>query len=365
MFIFHRIVFVLNSICILALLFSYLAPFVSPELLWYVAFLGLAYPALLIINLVFVVYWLIFFKMRFLFSLAAIVIGWSFVPRFVRVGEKKLEHAADNTTINLMTFNVRYFGIYDNISTKEKDLFIEKLTLLKPDVMCFQEFQIQASHIPTNELRGALVKLLDKYRVATGTPHPDLNHIDNLVIFSNLPTVRTGLVERENGSGNYTIYADVVKNNDTLRIINTHLQSIGFKRTDYQLIQSLMGEKDSINFSQLRSVGAKMKYAFMLRAKQVEAIRTFIEQSPYKVIMCGDFNDSPVSYAYRTIKYNMKDAFVEAGSGLGRTYIGAAPSLRIDYLLSHPAFDFYNYYAKGFDFSDHKMVTATLKLAKD
>jgi endonuclease/exonuclease/phosphatase family metal-dependent hydrolase len=362
MFIIHRIVFGINSIFILALLFSYLAPFISPELMWYVAFLGLAYPVLLIINMIFILYWLVFFKMKFLFSLAAIIIGWSFVPRFVQLGEKKLEAGADSSAINLLTFNVKYFGLYDSTVTKDKDLFIDKLNRIQPDVMCFQEFQIQASHIPTNELRAALVKFLEKYRVATGTAHPDLNHIDNLVIFSKLPTVRTGGVERENGSGNYTIYADVIKNKDTIRIINTHLQSIGFKRSDYAVIQSLMGEKDSINFSQLRSVGAKMKYAFMLRARQVEAIRNFIEQSPYKVIMCGDFNDSPVSYAYRTIKYNMKDAFVEAGSGLGRTYIGAAPSLRIDYLLAHPRFSFYNYYAKGFDFSDHKMVTATLTL---
>lgn len=105
-----------------------------------------------------------------------------------------------------------------------------------------------------------------------------------------------------------------------------------------------------------------MKHAFLMRSKQVDAIKEFIDKSPYKVIVCGDFNDSPTSYAYRTISGNLKDAFMEAGSGLGRTYVGPMPSLRIDYILGDESFTFYNYYAKSFPFSDHKMVSCTIKI---
>jgi endonuclease/exonuclease/phosphatase family metal-dependent hydrolase len=78
--------------------------------------------------------------------------------------------------------------------------------------------------------------------------------------------------------------------------------------------------------------------------------------------LSGDFNDSPSSYAYRTVKGKMKDAFAESGSGLGRTYVGTMPSFRIDYMLYDPSFSAYNYYAKAFEFSDHKMISCTIRL---
>lgn len=360
MFILNRIVFVFNSMAILALLGSYLAPYVSPELIWHIAFLGLAYPVILLINILFIIYWLIFMNMRFLFSMAAIVIGWNHIPHFVQFSEKKHTPETTENSLNIITFNAKYFGMLDRFTSNEESLFIEKITRLKPDIMCAQEYHLPIPGYYSNSLSLKTHDYFKKFNVSNGTKQNKVMQTDNLIIYSRHKIIQSGVVERAIGSGNYTIFADMVKNQDTFRIITTHLQSIGFSKPQYDAILSLMGEKDSINFSELKSVGSKMKYAYLLRAAQVESIRKFIDDSPYRVILCGDFNDSPVSYAYRNLSGDLKDAFMEAGSGLGRTYVGAIPSLRIDYILADPSFKFFNYYAKGFDFSDHKLVSCTV-----
>lgn len=362
MFILNRIVFLLNSLVILALLFSYLAPYISPELVWQVAFLGLAYPILLILNIVFIIYWLAFFNMKFLFSLCAIIIGWKFIPRYVQLGGHPTLKGEVVNEWRIVSFNTKYFGVLESFESKESDLFLEKLTRLNPDVVCMQEFHVPALDYPS--LQQQVMNYFKSYKWINGISTKELNRTENVIVFSKHPIIQSGIVERENNSGNFTIYADVVKQSDTVRFINTHLQSIGFSKEEYRVIMALMGEEDSVSFSKLKGVGAKMKYAYLLRARQVDAIRQFIDESPYPVVLCGDFNDSPVSYAYRQLRGEMKDAFMEAGSGFGRTYIGNAPSLRIDYILYQPSFFATEYYAKGFDFSDHKLVSTVLTRRK-
>jgi hypothetical protein len=122
MFIVNRIVFILNSIAILALLATYAAPYISPDLLWPVAFLGLAFPAVVLLNVLFIIYWLIFFNMKFLFSLAAIVIGWGHITKFVQLNAKKLEQKQPHS-INVITFNARYFGLFDGKGKEDVDIF--------------------------------------------------------------------------------------------------------------------------------------------------------------------------------------------------------------------------------------------------
>lgn len=360
MFIINRLVFILNSIAILALLATYAAPYISPDLLWPVAFLGLAFPAVVLVNVLFIIYWLIFFNMKFLFSLAVIVIGWGHITKFVQLNAKKFEAKQENT-INIITFNARYFGLFDGNPEKDVSLFSEKLDKLAPDLLCIQEL----SNISVADSNAAFETFKSKYN---GYNKVNIKvqkgrwMCDNIGILSKFKVYKKGIVEHDLSSGNYTIYADLLAYGDTIRVIATHLQSIRFERREYEAVKNIKIENDAEKVDAYKSIVAKMKYAFLMRAKQTDSIAEFISKSPYKVIVCGDFNDSPLSYAYRTIKGDMKDAFTEAGSGLGRTYVGAMPSFRIDFILGDKKFDFYNYYAKAFDFSDHKLVSCSIKI---
>jgi endonuclease/exonuclease/phosphatase family metal-dependent hydrolase len=332
---------------------------VSPQVFWPIAFLGLAYPVLLLSNIIFIVYWLIFFRLKFMFSLAAIIIGFQFVPYFVQLNAKKTTDY--HNSIKLMSFNMRYFGAFEGKKLEEPDKFFEILEKINPDILCFQEFKNVGTNIEAPMYKRLFKVLKNYHHYNTYKEVAGFNSGKSVVLFSRFPIIDSGIVEQEIDLGNYSIFCDVVAYGDTIRIINTHLKSIHFEGNDYEAIKNIEIDNDStvVKYS---NISRKLKAAFIDRAKQSQAVRNFIDESPYKIILCGDFNDSPTSFAFRTIKGNMKDAFVESGSGLGRTYVGQMPSFRIDQMLFDPSFNAYNYYAKAFEFSDHKMISATIKL---
>jgi len=360
MFIVNRIVFALNGIAILMLLLSYTAPFVSPEIYWPIAFLGLGYPLLVIANLLFIIYWIAVFKLKFLYSLIVILIGYSFIPSYVQLGAKKLNDREN--TVTLMSFNMSCFGAYTGKKINDPDKFFEIWDRINPDVICFQEFKDLGTPVEKPMYKRLFKKLEKYYSNGTYTNKKGEKNGYGMTLFSRFPIVNTGIVEQmDESSSNSTMFADIVVDKDTIRILNTHLRSIKFNKPDYKAVEDFSLTNDSA-VNQYSVMTKKLKTAFIMRAKQAQTIRDYIDNSPYKIILGGDFNETPTSFAYRTVKGKMKDAFIESGSGFGRTYVGTMPSFRIDYMLHDPSFTAYNYYAKAFEFSDHKMISCTIKV---
>lgn len=359
MFIINRIVFALNGLAILALLVSYAAPFVSPEIYWPVAFLGLGYPVLVVLNCVCIIYWIAVFKLKFLYSLIVIILGYSYIPSYVQFGAKK---TTDKTnSISIVSFNAKYFGAYETKKIEQPDHFFEIMEKVNPDVLCFQEFQNYYTPVEKNMFKRLFKKLKGYHAYGLEIDGKGNMNAKGMVIFSRYPIIDSGVVEHQEETSNYTIFADIIAHGDTIRIINAHLQSIKFDPPQYDAVKNLDLTNDSA-VSQYSTITKKLKRAFVKRAKQSEAVRDFIDGSTRKVVLMGDFNDSPTSYAFRTVKGKMKDAFRESGSGFSRTYVGTMPSFRIDYMLYDESFTSSNYYAKAFEFSDHKMLSCTVRL---
>jgi endonuclease/exonuclease/phosphatase family metal-dependent hydrolase len=116
---------------------------------------------------------------------------------------------------------------------------------------------------------------------------------------------------------------------------------------------------------EIKDISFRFRDALKKRAKQVEIVTNHILNSPYPVIVCGDFNDSPISYNYRQMRRNLNDAFIEAGAGVGHTYKGFFPSFRIDYILYNQEFKATSYSSPRIVFSDHYPVVATLRKETD
>ena len=136
---------------------------------------------------------------------------------------------------------------------------------------------------------------------------------------------------------------------DTIRVYNIHLASNWFSQTDYSFMQNPTLETEELKKNVL-SIGERLKNSFAKRAEQVHAIKTHINKSPYPVILCGDFNDTPNSYAYQQLARGLKDAFVEKGLGIGRSYNGKFPSLRIDYILCSPELNIHSFETKDVNY---------------
>lgn len=354
----NNIIIFINWVAALLLIGSYLAAYISPEKSWFVAFLGLGFPIIFIVNICFVIYWLIILDWNILYSLIALLIGFNTVQRFVQFGTKK--ETLKSNYLNIVDFNTHSFGALEN---KEYDtqLFFETLNSIKPDVMCFQEFVSYSTEIDKKMFKQLMNEYKHFYKF---NMQEDENKISgySISILSRYPIVKSGFVEKINKGGNTTIYADIVYKNDTIRVINTHLKSIAFDKQDFETVEEIKTTSDKIEVTEVKSIVGKLKRAFLIRAEQAELIKEFMVKSKHKIILTGDFNDSPASYAYNLLIDNMKDAFVESGSGFSSTYIGKMPSFRIDYILADKSFEIVNYKPHELNFSDHKMISATIKI---
>jgi endonuclease/exonuclease/phosphatase family metal-dependent hydrolase len=158
------------------------------------------------------------------------------------------------------------------------------------------------------------------------------------------------------------IYADVNFNGKKVRVFTTHLQSVLFKRKEFQSIEILKNTEEGDKVDASKSLVRKLRTGYRFRADQAEAVRVHADASPYPEVVCGDFNDVPNSYTYFKIRGNRKDAFVEKGWGLGRTFQNISPTLRIDYILTDPALEVVGFKRFLVPYSDHFPQVVDLKI---
>lgn len=358
-----RTVFIFNIIAALALLASYISAFVNPENFWLLAFFGLFYPFLLILNILFLLFWLIFKKYHFLLSLLIILIGLPFIRRIIQFENPfhdkhyyQQKYIPGNTSFKLLSFNVRLFNLYkwetNNDAAEGIFNFIDRE---EPDVICFQEFYAKdSSRLSEQQIRNRLQKCKNAHIYYTLNKKVSSSHF-GIATFSVFPIVGTGEI-RFPKTFNLCIYTDLKVGLDTIRVYNNHLQSIKFLKEDYGLLDTLKLKYNEKQMLGIRRMGLQVRNAFQTRARQVDDVAEHIVKSPHPVIVCGDFNDSPVSYTYQTMRNNLKDAFIESGNGIGYTYRGKFPSYRIDYILYNPLLRSYEYQSPKLDLSDHYPV---------
>ena len=340
----NHTLYIINMLTLFALVLSYLAPHISPStFLWPIAFLGLLYPVLLLANLLFTLYWIITFKKYFWSNFFIILLGWGHLDTLIKIRSETKDIQAD---FSIMSYNVRLFNVYEWIDNKNvKDEIVDFVNTAQPNILCLQEFYAP-NELPNIQLPHQHIGLQSKkkqWRMAT---------------YSSFPIIKKGTVsikgERKN---NICIYSDIITSNDTIRVYNIHLASNWFRPSDYSFMQSPSLETKELKKNVL-SIGKRLKNSFAKRADQVEVIKTHVNKSPYPVIICGDFNDTPNSYAYQQLSSGLKDAFVEKGVGLGRSYNGKSPSLRIDYILYSPKLNIHSFSTKSIKLSDHYPIVA-------
>jgi endonuclease/exonuclease/phosphatase (EEP) superfamily protein YafD len=368
----YKLILGVNVLLVISLLLAYLSKMVSPQLIWHLTFFGLSYPYILVANLAMMIFWIVYRKKEFLLSLLFILLGWNIMVSVVQVNfnflkgknikEQFTRKAREEESIlKVLTYNVRAFNLYNWANNPEaKDSIFRYILCEDPDILCFQEYFTQERGIFTS---GDLYKLLSKtpYRHIHYTMGENSNFRYGIATFSSYPIINKGVIRFEN-TFNTTIYSDVVVDEDTIRIFNNHLQSIHFSNRHYAILDSLKLPTGDKEFREWIDMSGRIRDASIKRSEQSDVIAEHIAESPYPVIICGDFNDTPCSYTYQRVKGNLKDSFVEAGTGLGNTYSGSLPSFRIDYIL-HSSFirSIYNERAK-IRLSDHYPVLSYLQL---
>lgn len=367
----RRIIVITNLVIAFFLVLAFLSRYVNPASFWPPAFLGLTYPIILAANVLFIGFWLLRRKKEFLISLLAILLGWHTLTAYISIHPGPLlnknkteklsrEQRYDQKQIKLISFNVRAFDRYrwaDNPATRK--IILQTIQEEDADLVCIQEF--------FNTNRGPFAAS-EIFRDLENTPNRHLEYAVSgrsghygIATFSSNPIVNSGSIHLKN-TINISIFTDIKVGEDTIRVYNNHLQSIYFNRANYQFLDSLKLRYDNEQLDEIRDISFHLRDAFVKRADQADVIAEHISACPYRVIVCGDFNDTPVSYAYYRLSSEMEDAFTSTGMGMGRTYIGKFPSFRIDYILYSQGLEALYFTRKKVRLSDHFPIISYLQI---
>lgn len=345
---------ILNSFALLA---AYLATHISPNSFVYFSFFGLSYPVWLVIALLFIVFWM-FFRFKYIWiSIVTLAFGFNHLRHFAAVNFSDEELTEK---VKVLSYNVRIFNLYDlDHRIENRNQIFNFLHEQDAGIYCFQEFYHQ-------EGRGFVTK--DSLVNLLKTPHYHERYTHELTnkryfgvaTFSKYPIINKGEIPFDNDPNNFCIYSDIVRNTDTIRVFNAHIGSIRFQDDDYRFFNEDAPEDFYHNNEAGQRILRRLKIGFEKRAPQAEKIADEIANSPYPVILCGDLNDTPVSYCYRQFNRLLNDAFVESGNGIGTTYIGEIPSNRIDYIFYSDDFGSNGFETHDLNCSDHKPISCEL-----
>lgn len=319
----------------MALLFfaSLALPYIPPKSFPLLSIMSLAVPLLLFAHLLFIIYWLLSgIKKQFLLSFLSILlaIGLSFFPY-----KFKSKEVVSGSSFGVMNFNVRLFNKYQWLASAKVPAeiadFIKKEA---PEIVTFQEYYDNKDF---NLSYPYQYKKLNGRKKGSG-----------LAIFSKYKIVNSGSLDFEN-SHNNAIFIDILRNDDTIRVYNVHLESFGIKPDSVDL---------NLDETRSRKLIYRLKNSFSKQQDQVEKFLHHRSTCHYKTIISGDFNNTAFSWAYRKLKGDLNDSFIEAGQGFGKTYPFNKYPLRIDFILSDKKFKVNQHKNFEIRLSDHEPVMA-------
>jgi endonuclease/exonuclease/phosphatase family metal-dependent hydrolase len=333
------------AIAATALVVSYISIFFNPAKLWFISLFGLYYIPIVILNVVLLSMAVVRWSASAWLPIVVLLPSIFFLRHFVNYNQQK--QAYSSNSYKILTYNVgQYSSGKMDISRKECIRQISSFIQTEdPDVVCFQEFYI-ASPSEVKQIlpqyphkQYHLIKIRDNY------------YFGNLIA-SKRPIISKGKITFEK-STNLSIYADINFSDDTIRIYNNHLES--YSLSPSSLLKKLRNGTRTIS-DEWKEIHAKMKTSNIKRAHQVDRVLKHIQNSEYKSVICGDFNDTPMSYTYQQLRKVSQDTFLEAGHGFSSTYSFLWPLLRIDYVLVPTDYQVQSHTTPRIRYSDHYPV---------
>ncbi|CAM1339684.1 Endonuclease [Tenacibaculum aestuarii] len=328
----HKFLFFINSVFATVLLLSYTLPYISPKTIPFLSVFSLTVPLLVVTNICFFIYWLIKIHKNAFLSLLVLIIGWFISTPLIKFTNKEI---ILNNDLKIMSYNVRLFNHYkhENDATTEQKIykFINDKT---PDVVAFQEFY-------NSKLLD--IKLPYKY-IKTKTKTNKFG----LAIYSKYPIINSGSLNFKS-SANNTIFVDIVVKKDTIRVYNVHLESL-----------KLNPKKENFGEKSSERLFKRLENGFVKQVDQVDLITQHEATWKGKKVICGDFNNTAYSWAYNQLATDKKDAFIEAGMGMGKSFRYIYP-MRIDFILTDKKATINQFKTYGdIKLSDHYPVMARL-----
>lgn len=359
---FDLLFYVLTFAVAVALILAYCAPYVNPNTVYWFAFFGLAAPFIYIANALLMLYWTVRWRSIAWLSLAVFVLGLGNVGKYFRPQwGKTYEQPREEGTIRILSYNVG--GFWGNTVGKPESkmrAIAEYIRAEDPDVVCMQEYEV--NYINRRAVLDSLLEPL-KYKAVYFAQTIRDNGGWGIAVYSKYPIVgKDHMVFPE--SQNSAMWVDIAVRKDTIRVFNNHLQTTQIDENDRKFLRT-EPLSDTLRNDKAKGIARKLKRNFMKRAEQADSVALRIHDGTPRVIVCGDFNDTPMSYTYRRMRGDFVDAFKRKGQGMVFTYRRLMGVLRIDYLFHSDDFETVSYRSEQPEWSDHNPVIVDVRLKRD
>lgn len=352
-----------NLIAVFLMLIILLGSVLSPEILVFPSYFALVFPIVLILNVGFVLFWMLARKWVFLLSLSLLLLSAAEIKDTfpVHIGKTETPRFVARP-IHILTYNMMMSGKLKKHTRKKPNKVIQYILDSNADIICLQEFMVSKK----NEYitHADMMRIFSNYRYKhIYYSHRQGTRFSGIATFSRFPIVNQQRIFYPSNA-NLSIYSDIKINGRIIRVINNHLESNRLTENDKAMPIKLKDNFDAENITDMTlHFSKKLGVAYKMRASQADRVAQTIAESPYKVLLCGDFNDVPTSYAYTKVRGNLKDAFSETGTGLGWTFIQKLYGFRIDYVLyDSTAFTPVKFYTDKVNYSDHYPVLCEMQL---
>ena len=341
-----RLVLIIAAAC---LLLSYASSYIDPAVFSLPLFFGLYFIPILLINILLFLIAVLGRSKSAWITIIALLPSLLFAERFFRFGSNKEN---DGPGIKIETYNVGKFRLSKTSMTPRQtmDSIFSQIEKTDADIVCLQEVYLDSLQMARTILPGY------RWRTFHLFPHQNGQRSGN-IIFSRYEITNGGVLKFKS-STNLSLYGDIVIGKDTVRVYNNHLQSYAISPT--ALIQKLRNKKtfsEEVS-NEIISVHNRVRNTVIHRSRQVGAVLENIINSPYPSIICGDFNDIPMSYTYHKLSYGSKDTFKEAGKGFSATFSMLWPLFRIDYIFIPESYTGIRHITIRCNHSDHYPVIA-------
>ena len=364
MILFHSFFAVLSIIILALFVVSSYSDHISPEKHIIFSYLGLAFPILLLANVCFLIYWMITKKWLLTFiMIATFAICWRPFSTYCPL-HLKTEKPPQEDIIKILSYNVMSFAYKDHTKDSPNKI-IEYIANSEADIVCLQEYMVSSRKNLMNSKDVA--KALPMYPYIAEiifSSTENKNYKYGLAVLSKFPITNSRRIDYPsiyNGSSIHEINVQGKK----IVVVNNHLESFKLTAEDRSMYSDMITHASLESFDELRgSIQQKLGEAFRIRANQARIIANEIQKkNGYYTIVCGDFNDSPISYSHRTIQGQLLDAYKMTGFGMGISYNQNFFLFRIDHILYSASMEAYNCHVDSrIKMSDHYPIYCYLKL---
>lgn len=360
------IIFASNLLSLLLLTITRFAWTIPPSEVILFAYLGLAFPIILVVNIIYLIFWIVCQRKIFiLVNLLILILNWSTIFTYFPVHTQTSKVPDD--CIKILSYNVKSFNWEQGKKATQNPIF-DYIKETNADIICMQEFVASfKENNPGNTITEKQVNEILKdypYRsiVRFGRVHNQYSY--GVACYSKFPITKTNRLPLYESTFNGSVAYELDIKGKKITLVNNHLESNKITASDKKLYQDLLVSKDKETLEEVtQNIKARLSVAYSKREKQVDIISDYIAKNKTDgVIVCGDFNDTPISYAYHKMKGDLTDAYAQTGFGHGITYHENKFWFRIDFIMHSSEFKSYNCTVGKVKYSDHYPITAYLQL---